>query len=373
LSFGNFVIGLGAFVVIGIITPIANDLGVTKSSAGIVLTSYAFAYMIASPLAVALTVRTERRKVLAFALLLFSAGSAASALAPSIGLLAASRTLAAVGAALFTPVAAGVAVALSSPESRGKALATVFGGITLAQVIGVPLGAWLAYRFGWQATFWTVTALAAFGTLLIYRSIPRRVEFQSSDLGTIFRTLAEWRTTLAVGFTATFITAIYVVFTFFGPLIEASVGENPELRSLYLVVYGTGAVMGNWAGGRLADRLGGFRTLVILCVGQALILPLFSFSPWSPVLFGLLVGVWSSFGWSFMAPQQIRLVTIAPKAQALVLALNAAAIYVGIAVGSAIGAATLAGWGLTALGISGGAVALLALAHLWLSARVSGH
>jgi DHA1 family inner membrane transport protein len=372
LAFGNFVIGLGAFVVIGIISPIADGLGITKASAGGVMTAYAFAYMIASPVAVALTAQTKRRTVLSVALGLFLAGSVLSALSTSLGMLMVSRIIVAIGGALFTPVAAGVAVALAVPAQRGQVLATVFGGITLAQVIGVPLGAWLAYRFGWEFTFWAVALLAAIGLLIMLKAIPQDIKFQAATLRTILATLSQWKTTFAVAFTATFIAAIYLVFTFFGPVIEASVGGNPELRSLYLAIFGIGAVIGNYVGGRLSDKIGSFKTLAMLCVAQALTMPLFSISPWGAVPFAFLVGVWSSFGWSFMAPQQTRLVAIAPQSQALVLALNAAAIYVGIAIGSAIASGVLAHWGLMALGVAGGTGAALALLHLFASYRLSG-
>lgn len=372
LAFGNFVIGLGAFVVIGILSPIAEGLNVSIAGAGTVMTSYAFAYMVASPVAVALTARTSRRKVLSAAMLMFLTGTVGSALAPNLAALVGSRILVAVGAAVFTPVAAGLAVSLSAAEERGRALSTVFGGITLAQVVGVPMGAWMAYQFGWAAAFWIAAGLAVVALVAVVRGIPSDVSFQSTEVRTVLATLLQWRTTFAVGFTASFIAAIYVVFTFFGPLIEASVGENAELRSLYLFIFGLGAVAGNWAGGRLSDRIGSFRTLMLLCVAQALLMPLFSVLGWPAFPFAILVGVWSSFGWSFMAPQQSRLVTIAPYAQSLVLALNAAAIYVGIAVGSAFGSSILATFGLSALGLFGGLAASFALLHLVVSVRISG-
>lgn len=372
LAFGNFVIGMGAFVVIGIVTPIADGLGAAKADAGIVMTAYAFAYAIASPVAVAVTGRMSRRTVLAIALTLFGLGSVASALATSLPLLAASRVLVAIGGALFTPVAAGVAVSLSAPQNRGKALSVVFGGLTFAQVVGVPLGAWLAYRFGWQSTFWLVTLLAASGLVVVLAAIPRAVAFQASSLSAITETMGDWRTVFAITFTATFIAAIYMVFTFFGPLIEASIGVDPELRTLYLMLFGIGAVIGNFGGGYLTDRIGSIPTLTILCIAQAGIMPMFSVIPWDPLLFAVLVTVWSSFGWSFMAAQQNRLVIIAPQAQALALALNAAMIYVGIAIGSAASSRILGSQGLAALGIAGGMVALLALSHLIVSRRLSG-
>jgi DHA1 family inner membrane transport protein len=191
-------------------------------------------------------------------------------------------------------------------------------------------------------------------------------------MGAIVGVLKDGRTMFAIAFTATFITALTIVFTFFGPLIEASVGPNPELRTFFLVLYGIGAVIGNHVGGFLTDRIGGRNTLIILCLAQVAIMPVFSIIPLGPVVFAVLVGIWSAFAWSFMAPQQARLVPVAPQAISLVLALNAAMIYVGIALGSAL-ASRILGWqGLAALGIAGAIGAVLALAHLLASARPGG-
>jgi DHA1 family inner membrane transport protein len=371
LAFGNFVIGMGAFVVIGIVSPIADGLGISKASAGTIMTVYAFAYAIASPVAVAATGNWTRRTVLSLALALFLGGTLISAVSTSLTMLAFSRIIVAIGAALFTPVAAGVAVALADPQSRGKALATVFGGLTFAQVIGVPVGAFLAYQFGWAAAFWAVAALAVIGLLAIVKAVPSDIKVQASSVSAIVDTLRNPITAFAIGFTATFIAAIYIVFTFFGPLIEASVGTDSTTRSLYLFLFGIGAVAGNYAGGYLTDRIGSVKTLTILCIGQAALMPLFSVIPWGHLLFAILVGLWSSFGWSFMAPQQARLVGLAPQAQALVLALNAAMLYVGIALGSGLASAVLNWGGLEALGIAGGVGALLALAHLYASNAVA--
>jgi MFS transporter, DHA1 family, inner membrane transport protein len=371
LAFGNFVIGMGAFVVVGIVTPIAEGLGIDKSAAGLTLTIYAAAYAIGSPLAVAATGNMARRTVLLLAMALFLAGSALSALSPSLTLLCLSRIIVALGAAIFTPVAASVAVALSAPEERGKSLSLVFGGLTLAQVAGVPLGAWLAYRHGWASAFWASAALAVAGLAALHLRMPAAVPFQGASLAAIASTLRDLRTAIAIAFTATFIAAIYLVFTFFGPLFEASLGTGAEIRTAYLVLFGIGAVIGNFAGGYLTDRVGSVRTLALLCLGQAAIMPLFSVIPWDAAALAVIVGVWSAFGWSFMAPQQARLVALAPRSQALVLALNAAMLYVGIAAGSGISAAVMNHFGLAALGIAGGFGALLALAHLSLSRALS--
>lgn len=368
LSAGNFVVGMGVFVVIGIVTPIAEGLGVSKADAGIVLTSYAVAYALLSPVGAALTGSLPRRTVLVTALGLFCLGSILSALAPSLVLLTLSRVLVAFGAALYTPLAAGVAVAVTEPEQRGRALAKVFAGMSMAQVAGVPMGAWLAYRFGWHTPFYLAAVLAALCALVLLRAIPATLRFPAGNVRTIFGALGNLRLMVAVTFTASLMAAVYVVFTYFAPLIEVSAGTNPEVRTAYLVLFGLGAIGGNFVGGYLSDRFGALRTLVLVCLAHVLMLPLFSVMPWHPLLLALIVFVWSSFAWCFMPPQQSRLAAIAPETVALALALNAAMIYAGIAIGSAIAAMILAQFGLAALGLAAGLMAVLALLHLLVSA-----
>ncbi len=371
LAFGNFAVGMGAFVVIGIVSPIAEGLAISKADAAVILTAYALAYAVLSPIAVAVTGSLPRRTVLTGALTLFTVGSVLSALSGSLAMLTLSRIVVALGAALFTPLAAGLAVALSPPEIRGRALARVFGGVTLAQVVGVPFGAWLAYRFGWQATFWAIAILAGTSALVLLRFVPREVNVQQSALTDILGAMKNGRLMFATAFTATIMAAVYVVFTYMGPLIEASAGTNPETRSFYLVLFGIGAVIGNVVGGYLTDRIGPKRTLIIVCIAHMALMPMFSVIPWNPVTFAVLVAVWSLCGWAFMAPQQSRLVGIAPRTQALALALNAAMIYVGIAIGSAIGGRLLAWQGLEILGICAGVGAGVALLHLLASRQPS--
>lgn len=368
LALGNFVVGMGVFVVIGIVSPIAEGLAISKADAGIVLTAYAIAYALLSPIGAALTGSLPRRTVLVAALGLYCVGSLISAVSTSLLMLTASRLLVAFGAALYTPLSAGVAVAVTAPEQRGWALAKVFGGMTMAQVIGVPLGAWAAYRFGWHAPFFLAAGLAAVCALILLRTIPPALQFPSGNVRAVLGALKDLRLMVSVTFTATLMAAVYVVFTYFAPLIEVSAGSNPEARTAYLVLFGLGAMGGNYVGGYLSDRLGPMRTLVMVCAAHIVMLPLFSIMPWHPLLLALIVFLWSSFAWCFMPPQQSRLAAIAPNTVALALALNAAMIYAGIAVGSAIAARILDGFGLAGLGVAAGLMAVLALVHLGVSA-----
>lgn len=341
LSVSNFVIGMGAFMIIGLLEPLAADLGVSAARAGAVLTTYAVAYALLSPVLVSLTGGIGRRRVLAAGLALFGLGCLLPVIWPTEAALHLSRVFAAAGAGMFTPVAAAVAAGLSAPERRAKALAAVFFGMTMSQILGLPLGSFIAYTYGWRVAFAVVLLVLAPCLWLIWTIVPRGLSFQPVTLRDLGRVMRDGIT-------------------------------------LALLVCGVGAVIGNVMGGALSDRVGPARTLTLLCVAQIIVLPGFSALPWAggqaemvagALAMGLLV-LWSVFGWSFMAAQQARLIGLAPEAAPVMLALNAAGIYVGAALGSAVGGAVLAGFGLAPLGLVAGALMVVALLHLRLSVRL---
>lgn len=370
LSAANFAIGLGAFIVIGILNPIADSYGIAAASAGQAMTVYAIAYAIGSPLLVAASGSLPRRQVLVVGLAVFAAGSLASALAPSIIALDIARAFTALGAGLVTPVAASIAIAASAPGEQGRALARVFLGLTLAQVLGVPVGAWIGYTFGWPVAFAIVVVLSLITLCGVLWVVPGKLAFQVNGLDTLAAALADRRSLFSVLFTASYIGAIYIVYTYLAPLLAASMNYGRDGVSLVLFVFGIGAVIGNMLGGRLTDRFGPYRTLVFACTASIVLLPMFSLLPFADPLLLLLTFVWSTCGWSFMVAQQTRLVAQTPDRQSVVLALNAAAIYVGAALGSGLGAGVIAVGGLSALGIGAGLASLLALLHLRASERV---
>ena len=363
---------MGAFVLIGLVTPMADDLGTTPTAIGTAMTTYAIAYALMSPVLVSLTGGLGRRRLLALAMALFALGNLATALAPSELFVHVSRVVAAAGAGMFTPVTASVAAALAPPKTQGKALATVIIGLTVAQVLGVPVGSFVGYTFGWRAGFGIVVALALPCLWLIWTRVPRGLDIPPASLKDLGRTLANGPAMLAILFTATFLGAIYVLYTYLAPLLTETMGYGRNGVTIALLVFGAGAVAGNIIGGWMADRLGAVRTLLILSGGQALLMPLFWFLPFANWLLIALLGVWSVFGWSFMAGQQVRILAILPERPGVVLALNAAAIYVGAAIGSGIGGLVISGTSLSWLGPVAGTGAALAFAHVLVSRQVSG-
>jgi MFS transporter, DHA1 family, inner membrane transport protein len=372
LSAANFVVGFGAFVVIGLVEPIALRFGVSASLAGNTMTAYALAYAVGSPLAIALTGNMPRRTILIIAMSIFAIGSLLSAFATSLPLLFAARVFTAFGAGLFTPIAAAVGAALAAPEARAKTLSTIFAGLTIAQVAGVPAGTWLGYSYGPSATFYVVAVLAVLAVAGLVLVLPKDIRLAPTSLKALGAVLATPKLVVAVTFSASFLTAIYVLYTYLGPLMTHLYGLDKDAKSLMFFIYGSAAVAGNFLGSAGVTRIGAFRTLLVLSLAQAVLLlaiPVLGLG----VAFtaGLLV-VWALFGWSFMTPQQTRLVTIAPQQVQPLFALNASCIYAAAAIGSAIGGFALAQGGFTAVGVVAAVLMLGAALHLVISKRLAG-
>jgi DHA1 family inner membrane transport protein len=370
LAFANFAVGMGAFIVVSVLSPVASAFGVGTAEAGWLLTIFALVYAVTSPVLVATTGGVDRARVLLTGLILLTIGSVAGALAPSFGVLLASRALMAVGAGLVTPVAAAIGVASVDPEHRGRTLALIYGGLTLAQAVGVPAGAWLGYAVGWRLAFGIVAALAFLSAIVLNRFLPRGLAVQRTSLATLGAVLATPRLVFAIAFTALFVAGTFVVYTYLAPFLEARYGLSRNGVTAMMVVFGLGAVVGNAMGGFLSDRIGSVRTLVALCVAQLAIMPFLTLAHMSLLATGVAIGVWSVFGWSFQVPQQARLAALEPAKAPVLFALHAAAIYVGACVGSLIGGQTLEIGGYDALGPSGAAFIIIALGSLGIVARM---
>ncbi|HUN91954.1 MAG TPA: MFS transporter [Burkholderiaceae bacterium] len=371
LALANFAVGMGAFVVIGILTPLAADLGISKSQAGSLMTVYAVVYAITSPLLVAVTGRIDRTRALVGGMAAFGAGALAAAASSSLHELLTARCLMALGAGVVTPVAASVGVAMAGAEARGRALAIVFGGLTLAQALGVPLGAWLGYAYGWRTAFDVVVALGVLSAVACALKLPRGIQVPVASLASLAGALTSLGQGVAVSFTALFIGALYVFYTFLAPFLESRYGLGRDGVTVMLAIFGAGAVVGNTIGGVLTDRIGPLRTLVLLCTAQLVLLPMMTTVPMPLALFAALVAIWSICSWSFMVPQQARLALLAPERIPVLFALNAAAIYVGGSMGSALGGVTLRADGFTLLGPAGAVLALMALGSLFVRRAAS--
>jgi len=368
LAVANFAVGMGAFIVIGVLVPVAADFSISKAAAGWLMTVYAIVYAVMSPILVAVTGRMERARVLIGGLILLLLGAVVAVIAPTYEILLAGRALMALGGGIVTPVSMAVGAASVEPQNRGAALATVYGGLTISQAVGVPAGAWLGYAFGWRLAFGVVAAITLLAAAILYRLVPRGLAVQPTSLRTLGTLLTSKRPLLAASFTVLFMSGVFVVYTYIAPFVEARHALGRNGVTVMLLVFGLTAIVGNAMGGYLTDRIGSVRTLTVLCIAQLTLLPFLTLTHLPLVATGLVLGVWSVFGWSVHVPQQARLSALDPPKAPVLLALHAGAIYVGGSVGSWVGGQALERSGPDALGPAGAVLIAVAFATLGLVA-----
>jgi DHA1 family inner membrane transport protein len=359
LAIATFAVGTDAYVIAGILPAVAHDLHVSIDQAGLLVTLFALAYALGSPILAVLTARVARRRLLIAVLLGLCLANMLSALAPAFGWMLFTRVLAAGCAALCSPTALAIASMLAPAEQRGKALASVNFGLTMATVLGVPLGTVIGSHFGWAWTFGFVAALAGVAALALAVSLPSVPTPQVASLQARFSPLGQKSILLGLGVTFLWAVAAFTVYTYITPLLR----ENTHMNDIsgFLLIYGLASMTGNVLGGYGADRWGALpSTLASLILFSLILLTLPFTTHWFVGAMVALV-IWGIAGWSLYPAQQDRLLAIAPEHSSVILALNGSVLYLGVAVGSALGGLVLAHSSVSALGIAGGIAALLAL------------
>ena len=363
-SLANLVIGTGAYVLTGILQPLAESLHVSVAAAGQATTAHALATAFLAPLILLATGGWPRKRAMLLALALFAAGSALCASAQSLTVLLLGRVLMGAGT-VFTAIVAGVTVAIVAPQQRGKALAITFLGMSLSYALGVPLGAWLGLTYGWQVPVWLVAGACVAVAVLLAVSLPARIDAPGASfagLGAAARqgfVLRVWARTLL------YIAAIFSVFAYAGPVLLALNPLSPAQLSLTLVLFGFSGVAGSVFGGLSADRFGAVRTLRVQIMLLASMMVLVPFTQGHPLLTVLAFMLWGLAGFGMMSPQQVMLATRIPHQAALLMSLNGSMLYLGSALGAIVSGALIGPLGFARLSWVGLPFALLALATLW--------
>lgn len=364
----NLVLGTGAFVISGVLVPISEDLQVSVAAAGQAMTVYALATAVLAPLALVLTGGWPRRRALWVGMGVFALGNLVCALATNLPSLLAGRALMGVGA-MFTPVAAGIAVALVEPARRGRALSLVFLGISLSYVIGLPLGAWLGFRYGWHWPVGAVAALAALSSVALAVLLPRDIAAPGASFKGLAPLLAQPALLWTLSLTLLYFVAIFVVFSYIGPVLQTLYPMSTERLSVTLMLFGLSGAVGTVIGGWANDRYGPKRSLVVQLSLLGSMMVLVPLTRGHYELLVLVFIVWGTAGFGMMTPQQSRLATLAPAQAPILLSLNTSMLYIGTAMGAAIGGAVVGSVGFDRLAWVGVPFALAGLASLWISAR----
>jgi DHA1 family purine base/nucleoside efflux pump-like MFS transporter len=367
LAAGAFAVGTSAYVVSGVLPAVSAELDVSVTAAGQLTTVFALAYAVSAPLLATITARWERRRLLLVSLLVAALGNALSAVATTYPLLLGGRVVAALGAAAFTPAATLFATALRPPAERGRAVAIVFGGLTVALALGVPLGSILAGSIGYRGVFALVAAASVATALAVRVQLPVMAGSPAVSLRERFAVAADRRVLIVLAITVFGVVATMCVYIYVVPLLTLTTGLAGSTIGALLLAYGLGAIVGNACGGRATDRFGSIPTIFATMAGFIVMIATLPVTATTAVGAAVALFVWSVFTWSFNPPVQSLLLELAPSG-GLVLSLNASAIYLGMGIAGMLGGVVIDIAGALALPVVG-AVLGLACAGLLLALR----
>ncbi len=340
LAVAAFGIGTTEFVVMGLLPDVARDLTVSIPDAGLLVSGYALGVVIGAPLLAILTAKLPRKATLVGLMGLFIAGNVLCALAPSYGLLMAARIVTAFCHAAFFGIGSVVAADLVPRNKRAQAIALMFAGLTLANVLGVPAGTALGQWLGWRSTFWAVVGIGFAALLALGLLLPGRIPMKQSRIFAEFRVLGEAQVLYAMVISVLCSASLFSVFTYISPLLSTVTGLSASAITGALLLFGVGLTAGNMLGGRLADwRLmpSLIGTLIVL-LGVLLAFIATSHSP-VPALITLVI--WGVLAFALVPLLQLRVVDSAHRAPNLAATLNQGAFNLGNAIGAAIGAVAI--------------------------------
>jgi predicted MFS family arabinose efflux permease len=369
LAAGAFAIGTSGYIMSGVLPAVSRELGVSLATAGQLLTVFALAYAVSAPVLAAASGRWDRRRLLVVALLVSALGNALAAVAPNYPLLMVARVISALGAAAYTPAATLVATALTAPEHRGRAVATVFGGLTFALILGVPAGSLLGGSLGYQGVFAVVALASLVGALAVRLGVPQVAAPPVVTLRERFAVARDRRVLLVLGMTVLGCLSAFAVFTYIAPLLAVTAGVHGATISLLLLVYGVGGAIGNSVSGRLTDRFGSKRVLLVVFTVFTLVLATLPLTATSAVNAGVALFVWGLFTWSVNPPIQNWLIELQPVNSGLLLSLNASAIYLGVGLSGVFGGLVISGVGVVPPAPIASLLALAAFGMLVLASR----
>jgi len=333
LAGGTFLMGTTEFMVAGLLPEMADDLGVSVARAGLLITAFAVGMIIGSPAMAILTLRMPRRLTLQLALIVFALGHVLAAVSGSFEVILAARVLTALATGAFWSVGAVVATEAAGPAASSRALGVVIGGLTLANVIGVPLGSFAGQLAGWQGPFWVLAVLALAAAAVIGRFIPPAQTGQAPSIRREFTALRSADLWLALAASALIMGGVLATYTFISPLLTEQAHIPVRLVPLVLIGFGAGALGGTLTGGRLGDRRP-LATTITAAAATALVLLALTVASGSAVLTVLLVVLMGLTGFAVNPVVTALAVRFGGAAPTLAAALSTAGFNVGVAAGS---------------------------------------
>lgn len=360
LAIVSFLVGTSEFIIAGILDKVADDIGVSVSAAGQLITVFSLAYAFGTPVLMALTARVERRKLLLYALGVFVVGNGIAVALPGFEFLVGSRIILALSTGVFVVTALTVASKLAPPDRQGSAIATLVMGFSTALIVGVPLGRVVAAVYDWKTIFAGIGALGILAMLVISFAIPRTDGEEPVPLRDQLALLKQPRIAVALSITFFWIAGYAIAYTYISPFLLSVTGMSERGVSAGLFAFGIASLIGSKLGGFGTDKWGVPRTLIGGMMLHAAALISLSLAAHSPAVVFVLLMVWSFSAWSSGPTQQYYLISLAPQASGIMLSLNTSVLQLAMAAGAGIGGVVVEQASLTAIswiGAAGVAVA----------------
>lgn len=370
LAMASFGIGTTEFVIMGLLPDVAADLAVTIPHAGLLVTGYALSVAFGSPFLAVATARMDRRWTLLLLISIFILGNVLCAIAPGYALLMFARVVTALCHGAFFGLGAVVAASLVPHQKKAQAIAMMFGGLTLANVLGVPFGTALGEALGWRNTFWAVVLIGFAAASALYAWLPRDTPVSRVHLIDEARSLGRYQVILAMMISVLASASLFSVFTYIAPILQDVTRISAHDVTLMLLLFGVGLTTGNVLGGRLGDwKLMPSVIGILACLVPVLVL--FTVTSSSHLAAAATIFGWGVLAFALISPLQMRVVNEAVKAPNLASTLNQGAFNLGNAVGAWIGGLALTyGFSYSNLPWIGVALATAALALSLVSHRL---
>ncbi|MFE9722076.1 MFS transporter [Streptomyces sp. NPDC005794] len=368
LAIGAFGIGTTEFVIMGLLPDVAADFQVSIPTAGFLVTGYALGVVLGAPLMTILGTRVTRKRMLMLLMGLFIVGNVVSALAPVFGVMLAGRVIASLAHGAFFGIGSVVAAGLVAPEKKAGAIAMMFTGLTVANVVGVPLGTFIGQNVGWRVTFFVVAGLGVLGLLGVAKLVPEQPKPQGVRIRHELAAFRNVQVLLAMAMTVLGFGGVFAAITYITPMMTETAGFATSSVTWLLVLFGLGMVGGNLLGGKFADRH--LMPMLYVSLGAlAVVLALFTLTAHNKIAAAVTVVLIGALGFATVPPLQKRVLDQAAGAPTLASAVNIGAFNLGNALAAWLGGIVIsAGFGYTAPNWVGAGLAASAL----LLAVVSG-
>ncbi|WP_163100389.1 MFS transporter [Peribacillus alkalitolerans] len=341
LAISAFGIGTTEFVPVGLLSTISDDLNISITLAGLLISGYAMGVAFGAPILTALTNKMSRKTLLMLLMVIFIIGNSVAAMSTSFGLLLVARIITAFSHGVFFSIGSTIAADLVPEDKRASAIAFMFTGLTVATVTGVPLGTFIGQTFGWRATFGGVALLGVIGIIASAILIPKNIkDAPLSKFSDQLKILKNGPLLLAFAITALGYGGTFVAFTYLTPILQDITGFTPKVVSIILLVYGVAVAIGNTIGGKAADK-NPLQSLSWMFIVQTIILLILTFTSPYKIVGTITIFLLGLFAFMNVPGLQVLVVKLAeryvPGAVNVASALNIAAFNLGIAIGAFVG------------------------------------